>query len=145
MFPTYPIQQNPEIQLFPKLEIVSEQQESKFYNNNNIGNKNINSQIHPIYAKSGQVYPDFYNHEKFTSYKIWSICNVMSSICFVPLTLLCSVPALIYSYRTEDNFQLGNIGQAKASSQDAKLFNWVSTILTFFFTIIVVYAFFEFF
>ncbi len=59
-------------------------------------------------------------------YMVWSVIGNVCCMCTCMFTLLCSIPALIFSLNTKENVKIGDFSKAKKNS----LFSFLCNSLT---------------
>lgn len=59
----------------------------------------------------------------------WSVLNTICCLCVGSMVLFCSIPALIFSFKTQENLRNGNFNEAQTNSKLAHMFNTLATFL----------------
>lgn len=59
----------------------------------------------------------------------WSVLNTICCLCVGSMVLFCSIPALIFSFKTQENLRNGNFNEAQTNSKLAHIFNTLATFL----------------
>jgi hypothetical protein len=83
---------------------------------------------------------NFEEEKLIETYMIWSIMNNLLCICSGVLILACSVPALIFSMKTDDYIKMGNFSEARLNSKYAFGFNAAGTTFLFLILLVVFYV-----
>ena len=73
------------------------------------------------------------------TYMIWSVMNNLLCICSGVLILACSIPALIFSMKTDDYIRMGYYSEARLNSKYAFRFNAAGTFFLFLILFLVFY------
>ena len=69
--------------------------------------------------------------KNISSYFKWSIFNVLFCLVTGSIGLLCSIPALVYSLKTDKSLTDGHLNNATKYSAYAKAFNKLTSIFVF--------------
>lgn len=89
----------------------------------------IYSTHHPIIYQ-----PTVYETRQHQPYAIethlgWSLLNTICCLCVGTMVLFCSIPALVFSFKTQQHIRNGNFSEAQTNSKLAHIFNSLATFL----------------